>query len=89
MLDRLRVNRGYKIQLEPDKYPDHSILAKRLRRKPGMWEETAPSQATPRELPQQINDEKVSDIILPHQAKVIDEIRRNRELLSTPTEQKS
>lgn len=78
------MNRGYTIRLEPDKYPKHAELEAKLRKHP-QWELQEPQEATTEEPPQ--TDETTSETILPHQAKVVEELRRKH--LSSNTEHES
>lgn len=69
------VDRGSILQLQPDKYPKHAELAKRLDRLPS-WDSREPVPKVKKE----VDEPVIDDGLLPHQREVIEKIKRNRDL---------
>lgn len=72
----LMLDQGYVLRLDPDRYPKHAELAKKLRRPNSGWQERDPSgNLKPRQDPETVVDE--IRVVLPHQAEAIEKIRKN------------
>jgi hypothetical protein len=71
----LMVSRGYRLVLEPDRFPKHRLLVNRLRRS-GAWTEDGvkPEDLKPVQTKAPEEQQKI-DEVLPHQADIIAKIR--------------
>jgi len=72
------------VVLEPNKYPKHAKAVEKLRADSGRWKETEKTELKKPE--PESEAEPTSEVLLPHQARAIEEIRRNRENFTHSTE---
>jgi hypothetical protein len=71
------LRRGFRLLLEPDKYEVHAVTAAKLRRSRA-WLERDPQSRKPAASDDAPESEKPD--VLPHQLKMIEEIRKNNRL---------